>query len=265
MTVPAERRTNHGDGSGRPSAIRADPVRAALVGRTSRPKMTDWVVDELRSAIIELRLPPGEPLREAAIADSLGVSKTPVREALSRLEHEGLVELTSFKGAVVSSYSRRDLVEMYELRELVEVWIVRRAAEAMGGDARAKMTSLMERSKRLCTSGRTAALEKAVEEFDTLLFEEVTNCRIGALIDNVRAHVTRIGRMTTHIPGRLEKSVAEHMKIAEALLAGDTALAERAMHDHIMSVRDDQLRALGVSVGGDGLVPGTASEALNRD
>ena len=255
MTVPAGRKTNQGgDADGA-----ADTVRAVLGGRHSRPKMTDWVVDELRAAIIELRLPPGEPLREAAIAESLGVSKTPVREALSRLEHEGLVELTSFKGAVVSSYSSRDLVEMYELRELVEGWIVRGVAESMSDDTRTRLESLMERSRRLCTSGRTAALERAVEEFDTLLFEEVTNARIGALIDNIRAHVTRIGRLTTRIPGRLETSVSEHMKIAEALLAGDADLAERALRMHIASVRDDQLRALGVGAVDPPLTDGHAA------
>jgi len=242
--VPPRRAASQ-EGNGHAVAHTVQP----LGGRHSRTKMTDWVVEELRSAIIELRLPPGEPLREAAIAESLGVSKTPVREALSRLEYEGLAELTSFKGAVVSSYTRRDLVEMYELRELVETWAARQAATTMSEDARDRLRSLMERSQRLATSGRTAALEKAVEDFDSLLFEQVTNYRISALIDNIRAHVTRIGRLTTRIPGRLEKSVVEHMKIAEALLAGDADRAESALRDHIGSVRDDQLRALGADEG----------------
>ena len=76
--------------------------------------------EELKSAIVDLRLAPGDPLREAALAEQLGVSKTPIREALTRLEQEGLVETTSFKGAVVSGYSRQDLIEIYELRELLE-------------------------------------------------------------------------------------------------------------------------------------------------
>lgn len=242
MTIPA-RRSPVRSTEAIPES--ADRVRAALAGRQSRPKMTDWVLGELRTAIIELRLPPGEPLREAAIAESLGVSKTPVREALSRLEHEGLVELTSFKGAVVSGYTRRDLVEMYELRELIEVWVVRRAATDMDDASRERVAALMERSRRLCTSGRSSALTRAVEEFDTLLYEQVTNTRIGTLVDNIRAHLTRIGRMTARIPGRLEKSVAEHVTIAGALLARDPDGAEAALRVHIASLREDQLRALG--------------------
>ena len=116
-----------------------DPRRADQVftGRHDRRKVTDWVCEEIRQAIIDLRLHPGEPLREAAIAQQLGVSKTPVREALARLEQEGLVETTSFKGAVVSGYSPRDLEEIYELRELLEGAAVARVRRRrVRGDAR---------------------------------------------------------------------------------------------------------------------------------
>src|SRR5262247_3560247 len=97
----------------------AKPV-SVFSGRHDRRKVTDWVYEELKSAIVDLRLAPGDPLREATLADQLGVSKTPIREALTRLEQEGLVETTSFKGAVVTGYSRRDLREIYELRALLE-------------------------------------------------------------------------------------------------------------------------------------------------
>src|SRR5215470_17870915 len=86
---------------------KAQPV-TVFSGRHDRRKVTDWVYEELKSAIVDLRLSPGDPLREATLAEQLGVSKTPIREALTRLEQEGLVETTSFKGAVVSGYSRPD-------------------------------------------------------------------------------------------------------------------------------------------------------------
>ena len=101
-------------------AARRRPRPPVFTARPDRRKMTDWVTEELREAIIELRLRPGDPLREAALAEQLGVSKTPLREAFARLEQEGLVETTSFKGAVVTGYSERDLNEIYELRALLE-------------------------------------------------------------------------------------------------------------------------------------------------
>jgi DNA-binding GntR family transcriptional regulator len=85
-------------------------------GQHDRRKVTDWVYEEIKAAIVDLRLAPGHPLREAALAAQLGVSKTPIREALTRLEQEGLVETMSFKGAVVTGYSRQDLSATSELK-----------------------------------------------------------------------------------------------------------------------------------------------------
>ena len=225
-------------------AHKPSAVESAFSARHDRAKITDWVFEELKSAIIDLRLPPGEPLREATIAESLGVSKTPVREALTRLEVEGLVESTSFKGAVVSNYTRNDLIEIYELRELLETWAVREAARAMGRDELARLDALIAASQRSRADDQTKELEKSIDEFDGVLFEQVTNSRISALIDNLRAHLTRIGRLTAEIPGRLATSVDEHALIADALRRRDPDAATEALRRHIASVRDDQLKYL---------------------
>jgi DNA-binding GntR family transcriptional regulator len=218
---------------------------AAFSARHDRAKITDWVLEELRTAIIDLRLPPGEPLREATIADRLGVSKTPVREALTRLEVEGLVESTSFKGAIVSSYTRDDLVELYELRELLEVWAVREAASSLSEQDQDRLDQLVAQGERMRDKGDAAALEDAVDEFDLFIFEKITNRRISAVIDNLRAHLIRIGRLTAEIPGRLATSVDEHGLIVEAIRRHDPDAAAEALRKHIASVREDQLRSLG--------------------
>ncbi|HEY7432113.1 MAG TPA: GntR family transcriptional regulator [Streptosporangiaceae bacterium] len=219
-------------------------LESVFSGRHDRRKVTDWVYEELKNAIVELRLPPGEPLREASLADRLGVSKTPIREALTRLEREGLVETTSFKGAVVTGYSRQDLIEIYELRELLENLAVRAAAESMDTAGRAQLTRIGRESRKLARGGDTAKLTLLLSEFDALVFAQVHNRRIRALIENLQAHLTRIGQLTTVIPGRILASVDEHDKIIEAIGAHDADQAERYMSEHIRSVRDDQLRAL---------------------
>ena len=209
-----------------------------------RRKVTDWVYEELKAAIIELRLPPGHPLREAALAEQLGVSKTPIREALSRLEQEGLAEMTSFKGAVVTGYSRTDLLEIYELRELLENAAARTAATSIDAPALERLKAICAESRDLSVSSDPARLAALITEFDTVLFDQVRNTRIRALIENLRSHLTRIGQLTAEIPGRVQTSIAEHEKIVEAIAAHDSDLAEQRMSDHIHSVRDDQLRAL---------------------
>jgi DNA-binding GntR family transcriptional regulator len=229
-------------------------LESAFSGRHDRRKVTDWVYEELKNAIVNLRLAPGEPLREATLADRLGVSKTPIREALSRLEQEGLVETTSFKGAVVTGYSREDLIEIYELRELLENAAVRAAAQSMTEPDRARLAHIAQESRRLRDSPNRSGADQSgtdraelaalLTEFDAVLYDQVLNHRIRALIENLRAHLTRIGQLTTELPGRIHASVDEHDRIVEAIAARDPELAEQRMSEHIRSVRDAQLRAL---------------------
>jgi DNA-binding GntR family transcriptional regulator len=226
---------------------KAEPV---FTGRHDRRKVTDWVYEELKAAIVDLRLGPGEALREAALAGQLGVSKTPIREALTRLEQEGLVRTTSFKGAEVSGYSRQDLIEIYELRELLENLAARTAAESMSEADRGRLSRVARESRELQAGSDAARLAELVSDFDDILFDQVKNSRIRALIDNLRAHLTRIGYLTVEIPGRVAASVDEHEGIVAAIAAHDPELAEQRMSAHIRSVRDAQLDALGGALNG---------------
>lgn len=216
----------------------APPVFTA---RPDRRKMTDWVTEELRKAIVELRLRPGAPLREVALAEQLGVSKTPLREAFARLEQEGLVETTSFKGAVVTGYSERDLNEIYELRALLEGAAARSAAERSTADTLRALRDVVVRSRELRDAGDLVGLAGLHEQFDLIVYAQVMNERIRALIENLRAHLTRIGKLTVSIPGRVEASVEEHAAIVDAIAAHDPDEAERLMRVHIASVLSDQL------------------------
>jgi len=211
---------------------------------SERRTMTDAVYEQLKTAIVELRIPPGEPLREADIAQGLSVSKTPVREALARLEQDGLVALNSFRSAVVTEYTARDLQEIYELREIIEVAAARSAAESMSDQGLADLGRIARECVRLSGEGGGPELVPLISEFDTVLFEEVQNRRIRAILANLAAHLTRIGLLTAGIPGRNAASVREHAQIYEAIERRDPEAAERFMRQHIRSVRDDQLGAL---------------------
>ncbi len=216
-------------------------MQPVFTARPDRRKMTDWVWEELREAIIELRLRPGEPLREAALAEQLGVSKTPLREAFARLEQEGLVETTSFKGAVVTGYSERDLKEIYELRALLEGAAARAAAERPTDETLAELRDVVARSRELRDAGDIVGLAGLLGHFDVIVYAQVSNERIAALIDNLRAHLARIGKLTEAIPGRVAASVEEHAAVVDAIVAHDPDEAERLIRMHIGSVLADQL------------------------
>jgi DNA-binding GntR family transcriptional regulator len=252
--------------------VTRSPIQAAVPSMfgvlSERRTMTDAVYEQLKTAIVDLRIPPGSPLREADIAQGLSVSKTPVREALGRLEQDGLVTLNSFRSALVTEYTARDLQEIYELREIIEVAAARAAAESMSDQGLANLGRIASECLRLNAEGGAGGesgagggksggggeresgagdapeLVRLISEFDTVLYEEVTNRRIRAILDNLAAHLARIGRLTTEIPGRIDASVREHAKIYEAIERRDPENASRFMREHIRSVRDDQLRAL---------------------
>ena len=224
MTRPAT-------GSPSPSEAAVPSMFGALSGRRT---MTDAVYEQLKAAIVELRIPPGAPLREAEIAQGLSVSKTPVREALGRLEQDGLVTLNSFRSATVTDYTARDLQEIYELREIIEVAAARAAAESMSEKGLADLGRIASECVRLNaqggaggggSAGGATELVQLISEFDTVLYEVVTNRRIRAILENLAAHLARIGRLTTEIPGRIDASVDEHDRIVEAIAARDPELA----------------------------------------
>ncbi len=206
-----------------------------------RKKLTDWAYDELKEAILDLRLAPGTALREAALAEKLRISKTPIREALAWLERDGLVETTVFKGAVVTGYSRRDLLEIFELREILEAFAARDAATSMSDDLCAQLLTLSEASRDALASGSKKRLARLISDFDDILFDNVENHRIRAIIANLHDHLTRIGHLAEEIPGRFEISVEQHDAIIKAILARDPDAAEATMQAHVRSVRDSQL------------------------
>src|SRR5262249_51106262 len=110
---------------------------------------------------------------------------------------------------------------------------------------RDRLRRICQESRKLTKGGDAAGLAALISAFDDVLFDQVGNGRIRALIENLRAHLTRIGHLTAEIPGRIDASVEEHERILEAITARDPDLAERRMSQHIRSVRADQLRALG--------------------
>jgi GntR family transcriptional regulator, rspAB operon transcriptional repressor len=179
------------------------------------------------------------------------VSKTPLREAFARLEQEGLVETTSFKGAVVTAYSEEDLRDIYELRALLEGAAARGAAERSSEETLAELRELVTRSRELRDRGDLTGLATLLGQFDLLIYAQVTNARIGALVDNMRAHLTRIGKLTEGIPGRVVASVEEHAAIVDAIVARDPDEAERLMRVHIESVLADQLATFGTPDNGE--------------
>lgn len=207
-------------------------------------QLKDSVYLKLRQEIVTVTLPPGYVLREAELAARFGVSKTPLREAFVRLEKDGFVQIAPYRSAVVAGYSRQDLREIYEVRELLEGLCAREAAVNIATEDLAALSRIVRDSAAALDKGDTKRLAALLDEFDVLLYAQSKNSRITAMLDNIRDHVTRIGRLTVAIPGRLGTSVQEHQAIYEAIVQRDGQRAETLMRQHILSVMADQLANL---------------------
>lgn len=219
-------------------------------------QLKDAVYAQILEKIVDGTLPAGYALREGELAARFGVSKTPLRDALVRLQADGLVSIPPYRSAVVVGYSRQDLQEIYEVRELIEGACARDAALAISADDFAELSAVMRDSAArvaggLVVDGQEQALAAAIDRFDVIMYAQSRNRRINEMVANIRNHIQRIGQLTTRIPGRMVKSVAEHQAIYEAIVQRDGAAAEAAMRRHIRSVMADQLVDIG-EPGGNG-------------
>jgi DNA-binding GntR family transcriptional regulator len=127
---------------------------------------------------------------------------------------------------------------------LLEGLCAREAAVNIATEDLAALNRVVRDSEQALSSGETDRLTALIDEFDTLLYTQCKNSRIIAMLDNIRDHVKRIGRLTIRIPGRLESSVTEHRGIYEAIVSRDGPRAENLMRQHILSVMADQLASL---------------------
>ena len=199
------------------------------------------VYERLRDQIVSGGLRPGEQLVEARIAEELGVSKTPVREALIRLQRDGLVEIEPYRGARVLEPSENDVREILELRLLLERRIVRDLAARRPLDVLEALAASIADSKVALDAGDTRRLLDDLTEFSDILAGACGNSRMAKLLVDLRSVLLLIGNTSLRAPGREERSIAEHETILAALRLGDSDAAAETTEAHIRSIERDSL------------------------
>ena len=212
-------------------------------------QVKDQVYQILREALINHEFQPGEPLREAALNERFGVSKTPIREALVRLAGDGLVEITPYRGARAKSYTVDDLRQIYEMREILQSECVRRAAESLSPVVAQRLQRNVAASEEAQRQKDLPALMALLDEYDEILFSQLKNDMLSEILDRLSAHLRRIGRVGV-TPDRIRMSLADHRAILKAILGHNSHAAQRQLRRHIDRLRDDQIVALSQGVAG---------------
>ncbi|MDY6054909.1 GntR family transcriptional regulator [Micrococcus sp.] len=191
----------------------------------------------LRSQILDWTLPPGAALGEVEQAERLGISRTPVREALSRLVADGLAEQRTGRGAVVSDLTLEQADHLFELRIALESLLARRAAQrctpvvaAAFADLAARFTEVVP---HLEAGGDPTEYYAMTAELDASLDEAAGNPYLVSSLRPLRLHLSRLRRLGASDPARMATSAAEHADIAEAVAAGTADLAEATTRVHL--------------------------------
>lgn len=188
------------------------------------------VLENLRQAILDRRLAPGQRLIERELVELTGVSRTSVREALRELAAEGLVTAIPNKGMVVTSVSAEEARQLYQVRSVLEGLAGRLFVENAGAAQRKALVRALERVERQAARG--APVLAAKDAFYDVLFEGGGNDALRSVVGTLHARVSVLRSRSLSVPGRLEHSVKELHAIVDAVLAddGDAAAAACARH-----------------------------------
>lgn len=205
------------------------------------PSPADVIFDALREAIVEGRLADGDTLRQDQIAGLFNVSRIPVREALARLEAQGLVTTQRHKGAVVSSLSLEEIAEMFEFRALLESEVIRLSVERISDQALAEAKTYAEAFASETDSGKWPALNR---QFHAALYKDSARPYHLQVISSTLDKVARYLRAQLVLTDGIARARLEHEGILRAAAARDAAAAAELTRQHILGASRSLIRFL---------------------
>jgi DNA-binding GntR family transcriptional regulator len=196
------------------------------------PPLHGRVIAELRQAILGGRLKPGQRLVEERLAEELGVSRNPVREAIRALASEGLVEVTARRGASVAKMSDQEARETIELRAMLEGQNARLAARRQDGDVIKRIESVLKKGVLAVSNKRFERLTELNQEFHRELYAAGQNTVLGELLEKLRDRTAILFAPTD--PMNQARNWEDHAAILRAVIDGDERMAATLASEHVM-------------------------------
>ncbi len=220
------------------------PHRTRQLVRISSPTLVESAVEALRESILKGDFDPGERLIEARLAEELGISRGPLREALHLLEQEGIVANIPRRGKFVPSFDERIVDELYTLRKALEVFAAERVIAVAGATALGPLHESLDRMREDAEAKDVAATAREDIRFHGLLYELADHSLLQrAWQENVAGKLRILANTTTRTHPVLEEPVHRHEVIVRAIEARDI---ERARMEVALHVEDARQRALAV-------------------
>jgi DNA-binding GntR family transcriptional regulator len=201
----------------------------------------DRAYEIIKEAIVSLKLKPGERLKASELAEELGISATPIREALSRLEQEGFVEIVPFKGAFVCEIDHQSVKEIFELRELLEIAAAKKATANFSPGDLHKGETFLEEMRRACDATDVKTYLKRAKDFHELFINKCGNQKMISVIRSFNDHLERMREAVSS-----SESIPLYIEDYERILAGfksrNTEETERALLAHLERVKESLLK-----------------------
>ncbi len=212
---------------------------AALDRNAQTGSRADFVYHSLRNAIWEGRFAQGQRIREEDIAQTLGVSRTPVREALQRLQQRGLLVVRSGRGFAVAQLSNKQIFDLYATREILEGSAARFAAQHA---TESEIAVLYQLQKQLSKEGHNLlALVTLNRRFHQHIYEATHNQYLLEMLDVLNDSMALLQNLTTQMPSRHGQSDIEHLRIVRAIEKRDPDASEKAARHHIQQAHKYRL------------------------
>lgn len=204
--------------------------------------LREVVCEALRQAITDGVLRPGERLMEIQLAEELGVSRTPVREAIRKLELEGFVVMVPRRGTYVADLSIKDVNEVFEVRSALEVLAAGLAAERITEEELEEMERLLVQIGEQIENGDLESLVETDSQFHDILYRASRNDKLVGIINNLREQLTRFRATSMGYPGRMKDMLDEHSRLVEAIAQRNGKLAEKLAAEHLENAEQTLLQ-----------------------
>ena len=199
--------------------------------------LRDVVFNTLRKAILKGELKPGERLMEIALADKLGVSRTPIREAMRKLELEGLVVMVPRKGAQVANITEKDLNDVLEVRIALENMAIEKACARMTKEDIEELESAAKDFQKIIASGSLVEMAEADEEFHEKIYRASGNARLMQVLSNLREQIYRYRIEYLKDEDTRQQLVQEHAMMTRAIRERDVEKAQELSFEHLENQR----------------------------
>ncbi len=201
----------------------------------SRRSLSEQVYEALQNSILTGDFKAGDPLPEVKLSEELGVSRTPVREAIGKLEQEGLVRTLQNRGAVVVGITEKDIDDIYAIRMVVEGLAAKWASENTDEAVLEEMRGIVELQEFYVNKKDYLQVRQLDSRFHSLLYKASGSHILTQVLSSLHRDIRRVRELSVSKHGRAVPSVQEHRAIFSAVEAHDGALAERLMYEHILN------------------------------